>query len=101
MNKLKHYLSLPFGLSIIFVVALASSAAAQKNGETKNSDATTNANVGNIQTVDARQSGIWSVGIDPTKNTVQLPNTESNPLPVKVVGSGSARKPSSDSRRRR
>jgi hypothetical protein len=33
------------------------------------------------------------VGIDPAKNTVQLPNTTDNPLPVKVVGSGSARKP--------
>ena len=95
MNKLKHYLSLPNALSIIFVIALASSAFGQKAGETKDTNVTapTNATSANIHTVDSRQSGDWSVGIDPTKNTVQLSNTQSNPLPVKVVGSGSARKP--------
>jgi hypothetical protein len=93
MNKLKHYLSLSNALSIIFVIALASSAFGQKAGETKDTNATApaNANSANIQTVDSRQSGEWSVGINPTKNTVQLANTTSNPLPVKVIESGARR----------
>lgn len=30
---------------------------------------------GNVQTVDARQNGNWSVGIDPSQNTVKVANT--------------------------
>lgn len=91
MNKLKQYLSLPIGLSMIFFVA--GSAFGQKSSEAKNANenAAANANAANIHTVDARQSGEWNVGINPTKNTVQLANTTSNPLPVKVVESGARR----------
>jgi hypothetical protein len=46
----------------------------------------------NVQTVDARQSGEWNLGINPSKNTVQLVNTATDPLPVKVIKDGS-RKP--------
>jgi hypothetical protein len=95
MNKLKHYLAIKTILSIVFVAALTASAFGQQSIDTKNVGATStsNANAENTRTVDARQSGDWSVGIDPAKNTVQLSNTQSNPLSVKVVGSGSARKP--------
>jgi hypothetical protein len=37
------------------------------------------------QTVNAQQSGPWSVGIDPANNTVRLPNSDADPLAVKVV----------------
>lgn len=84
MNKLKQYFALKTILSFVFVIALASSAFGQKSDSTKNAD-TTNTNAANTQTVDARQSGTWAVGIEPTKNTVQLSNTTTNPLPVKVV----------------
>jgi hypothetical protein len=40
---------------------------------------------GNTQTVDARQSGTWSVGIDPTKNVVAVQNSASGPLSVIVA----------------
>ena len=45
------------------------------------------------QTVNAQQAGPWTVGIDPANNTVRLPNTEADPLPVKIAASGPARKP--------
>ena len=47
---------------------------------------------GNVQAVDARQSGVWDVGIDQARNAVQVANTAANPVAVKVIGSGSARK---------
>ena len=45
------------------------------------------------QTVSAQQSGAWTVGIDPTKNLVNVTNTASDPLSVKLVGTGPTRKP--------
>ena len=86
MNKFKYYLIIPTVFSIALVFALANQAFGQKTEETKNTDATKTANVNlaNSQTVDARQSGVWTVGIDPAKSTVQLANTPTNPLSVKV-----------------
>jgi len=94
MNKLKQYFALKTILSIVFVIALASSAFGQKPDDTKNAEATktTTVNAANPSTVDARQSGTWTVGIEPTKNTVQLSNTTTNPLPVKVVENTSKQK---------
>jgi hypothetical protein len=43
--------------------------------------------------VNAQQSGPWTIGIDAGKNTVQLANSEANPLPVKITSVGAARKP--------
>lgn len=88
MNIMRKYLALPVRLALFTTVALGGSALAQSLDAKKVA-----ASGGNVQTVDARQSGAWAVGIDPAQNTVQLPNTESAPLPVKVVGSGSARTP--------
>ena len=44
------------------------------------------------QTVNAQQAGPWTVGVDPANNTVRLPNTDADPLPVKIAASGPARK---------
>ena len=88
MNKLKRYLAIPTVLSMVFVIALANTAFGQKTEETK----IPVVNAANPQTVNAQQSGQWTVGIDPAKNTVQLPNTPANPLSVKVENS-QVRKP--------
>jgi|GEM_PF-3410723 len=80
MNKLKQFLTLRAVLSMMFVMAFAVTAFAQKTEDPKRTDA----NLANPQTVNATQSGAWTVGIDPSKNTVQLPNTPTNPLSVKV-----------------
>lgn len=42
--------------------------------------------------VDAKQSGSWSVGIDPVKNVVKVENASTDPLAVKVVPTESSRK---------
>ena len=94
MKNLRRYVALPVRLALFLTVALGGSALAQSL-DAKKDDAAgkVTASGGNVQTVDARQSGAWAVGIDPAQNTVQLPNTEAAPLPVKVVGSGPARTP--------
>ena len=93
MHQRKRHPALSALLSIAFVIASAAAALGQQAGDVKTGAVTQAAGTSNIQTVSAQQGGAWAVGIDPTKNTVQLPNTTSDPLPVKVVGSGSARKP--------
>ena len=80
MKNLSNYQKLPVLLSLVFVIALANGVFGQKADETK----TANTNLASPQTVNAQQSGNWTVGIDPSKNTVQLPNTPTNPLSVKV-----------------
>ena len=37
------------------------------------------------QVVDARQKGNWTIGLDPAQNTVQVTNSVSDPLAVKVT----------------
>ena len=67
----------------LFLIA-SGSMFAQSTGSTK--DISTNAAPGtNTQTVNAQQSGPWTVGVDPARNTVQLNNSEANPLAVKAV----------------
>jgi hypothetical protein len=46
-----------------------------------------------VPLVDARQSGVWTVGVDPVRNTVRLANSEADPVPVKVISSEPVRKP--------
>jgi hypothetical protein len=84
MNKLKNYLIIPTVFSMALVFALANQAFGQITDDTKNTEANKTSNAANPKTVDAQQSGAWTVGIDPSKNTVQLANTPTNPLSVKV-----------------
>ena len=80
----------------IFTCAAVLAFASLSFGQTSTAAKDTTANAapsGNTQTVNAQQSGAWTVGLDPAKNTVQLSNSQSDPLAVKVIGSGSARKP--------
>jgi hypothetical protein len=93
MNKLKNHFAATFALAILFFAALNGSALGQ-SGSSKKEDSAEKPveNAENTKTVDARQSGVWTVGINPTQNTVQLSNSAINPLPVKIIESG-ARKP--------
>lgn len=76
----------------LFLIATGS-LFAQTAGTTK-AAATNGAAAASPQTVNAQQSGQWTVGIDSAKNAVRVTNTEAEALPVKVVGTtGSARKP--------
>jgi hypothetical protein len=93
MHQRKRHTALSALLSIAFVLASAVAALGQQAGDAKAGAVTQAAGASNVQTVNAQQGGAWSVGIDPAKNTVQLPNTTSDPLPVKVVASGPGRKP--------
>jgi hypothetical protein len=82
------------GVSMMFATSLAGSAFAQ-TGRLVTTDAIAVAPPAALMTVDAQQKGPWTVGIDPTRNTVRLPNTATNPLPVTVVnpGADSGRRP--------
>ena len=79
-------------LSILFVIFVFAIASASGQTERKG-DTATAAPSPTTQTVNAQQGGAWTVGVDPEKNTVKLANTPGDPLAVKVVNSGSARKP--------
>lgn len=74
MNNNKNKFAINIAVSFVFIIALAFASFGQKN----------DANAAQTQTVNAQQSGQWTVGIDPSKNTVQLNNTPQNPLSVKV-----------------
>ena len=88
MNNLRNNFAV---VVLLLVLGMASaSVSLGQSGGTKDASAAPNTNP---LLVDARQSGTWSVGIDPVNNTVRLPNSDTNPLAVKVLGSGSARKP--------
>lgn len=93
MNKLKNRFANTIALAIIFIATFSGSTLGQ-SANSKNTDLAEKptAAADNVKTVEARQSGIWTVGIDPTKNTVQLSNTAINPLPVQLIGNG-AKKP--------
>jgi hypothetical protein len=91
MEKLNLYTAAKSAILFTLVLLLTTSLFAQTNvtkGTATNASPTVN-----TQTVNAQQSGVWTVGIDQTKNTVQLSNSQANPLPVKLIDSGSARKP--------
>src|SRR5215212_716514 len=93
MHKRKRHTALSALLSIFFAFACAGAALGQQAGDAKSAPVTQAAGTSNTQTVNAQQGGAWSVGIDPTRNAVQLTNTASDPLPVKVVGNNPARRP--------
>jgi hypothetical protein len=80
-------------LSVALTVTFAGSAFGQSGKTMEGAASTPTTNLANPQTVDARQSGAWNVGIDPAKNTVRVTSSSADPLPVKIIGSGSARKP--------
>lgn len=92
MKNTNTYAAAKTALPVALLLVLTASLFGQSGSTTK--DTTTNAApTNNTQTVNAQQSGVWTVGIDPVKNTVQLVNSEANPLPVKIAPSGPARKP--------
>lgn len=88
-------------LSILFAVSIAGSALGQAAKSKEDDKTTPQAAAATIQTVNARQSGDWTVGvdparnvvgIDPARNTVNLANTAADPVPVKIINTGSGRK---------
>lgn len=86
MSIFKHYISI---LSIVLLVGVGAVL-----GQTERQGTSAAAvGGGNPQTVNAQQSGAWTVGIDPTKNSVNVTNTTSDPLSVKLVGNAPTRKP--------
>ena len=89
MKNSKIYTAVKAVISFAFVLVLTNSLFAQS--ETKK-ESTVNAAPG-TQTVNAQQAGSWNVGIDPAKNTVRLSNSAADPVAVKIVAGGSARKP--------
>lgn len=95
MNKLKNYAAVKTALAILFVVAFGGGAALGQSDSSRKADSKkqTNAAQGDVKTADARQGGEWSVGINPTKNTVSLSNSATHPLPSKAKESEPERKP--------
>jgi hypothetical protein len=91
MKKLNLYTAAKSAILFTLVLLLTTSLFAQTDAK-KETSVNASPTV-NTQTVNAQQSGVWTVGIDQTKNTVQLSNSQTNPLAVKLVDSGSARKP--------
>lgn len=79
-------------LSIAVVITGSITLTAQTAANSKESS-TTAAPTGQTQTVNAVQSGLWTIGVDPAKNSVRVANPESDPVPVKVVSNGPARQP--------
>jgi hypothetical protein len=79
-------------LAIISTIAISSSAAVMaQTAESKKGDVVPVAPP-TVPTVDARQSGTWTVGIDEARSSVRLSNTTADPVHVQVVGSGSGRR---------
>jgi hypothetical protein len=91
MRKINLYTAAKSAILFTLVLLLNTSLFAQTDA--KKETPTNVSPTVNTQTVNAQQSGSWTVGIDQTKNTVQLSNSLANPLPVKLVDSGSSRKP--------
>lgn len=99
MKNYKNYFAIV--LSILFIASFAGSAVGQ-NAKSKEDDKNTPPTAAaSTQTVNAKQSGDWTVGvdparnvvgIDPTRNAVSLANTAADPVPVKVIENGSGRK---------
>jgi hypothetical protein len=71
------------GMRTAFLLFLVFSSACLGFGQTRNSKDV--APTAPSQTVDARQSGEWNVGIDPAKNVVRLQNSSADPLPVTMA----------------
>jgi hypothetical protein len=77
MKTIKFYLL----LTLLFTVSVSTPVFAQTSADKK----APTTNVANTQTVDARQSGSWTVGIDPARSTVNVQTSVMDPLSVSVV----------------
>jgi len=84
MKKRNIYTAVRSAILFTFVLVLTNSLFAQS--ETKKDSVLSASPSTNIQTVNAQQSGAWTVGIDATRNTVQVANSVENPVPVTIVG---------------
>ena len=81
MNRVKSQLFVSLSLIALF----SASGLAQSSAENKDKEKSPVTSVATTQTVDARQSGAWTVGIDPAKNTVNVQNSAAGPLSVTLV----------------
>lgn len=91
IQKIKTTNALTAALSIGLVLLVTSSLFGQSTDQPKQAGAAAQPG-GGTQTVNAQQSGSWTVGLDPARNTVRLANSEADPLPVKVISNGGGRK---------
>ena len=91
MNRLINTAVKTAMLFSLLIIATGS-IVAQSPGTTK-AAATNIASAATPQTVNAQQSGPWTVGIDAAKNSVRIANTDAEPVTVKLVGTGAGRKP--------
>jgi hypothetical protein len=76
-------------LPLALILAATNLLQAQTTKESGNGLAPTS----NTQTVNAQQAGAWTVGIDQAKNAVKLQSSDTEPVTVKLVGTGVGRKP--------
>jgi hypothetical protein len=68
------------------LLAIAAASVSAQTKEAKNVlEKSPVTSVANTQTVDARQSGAWTVGIDPARSVVIVQNSAADPLSVSVV----------------
>ena len=93
IQKIKTTRAVSGALSIGVLLLFTSSLFGQSTDQTKQAGAAAQpGGGGGTQTVNAQQSGSWTIGLDPAGNTVRLGNSEADPLPVKVISNGGGRK---------
>jgi len=85
MNRTKQSTLTIFAFAFLVAAIFATTTVAQKEKPDDEAKAAA------VKTVEAKQKGPWTVGIDPTKNGVTIVN--SNPLPVSIVSGPNTRKP--------
>lgn len=90
IQKIKTTRTVSGALSIGLLLLFTSSLFGQSTDPTKQAGAAAQpgGGGGGTQTVNAQQSGSWTVGLDPATNTVRLANSEADPVPVKVIPNG-------------
>jgi hypothetical protein len=89
IQKIKKRVAVRGVLSIGLILLVTSSLFGQSADQSKQADAAAQpGGGGGTQTVNAQQSGSWTIGLDPVRNTVRLANSEADPLPVKVISNG-------------
>ena len=91
MKKLNLYIAV--NAAILYTLVLLLNTSSFARADAKKETAVNTAPAVNTQTVNAQKAGASAVGIDQTRNPVQLVNSEANTLAVKVVGSSSVKKP--------
>lgn len=93
IQKIKTKKAVRGALSIGLMLLFTSSLFGQSTDQTKQAGAAAQpGGGGGTQTVNAQQSGSWTIGVDPARNTVRLANSEADPLPVKVISNAAGRK---------